>query len=300
MSVNIPPQTISNKPVSSQKIENTATKSVVSNPVVSEAAVQDAVKVNAYPRPVIQKAKMPPQIPVFKQDIAAKVGETIFTTTEKLSNLGENSEVESKAMDFLNAKLSQSKGVVVGDANHSSDLTPTFLTRNMESFKANNVKQIYLEYFRPENQPALDRYFEKGDNLSELGEILVQQSPDGYLNPLPLVQKAKENGIRCFGINTKGTTIERNKAWVSVIEKNFSSLKTDEKYLVLCGSGHLQGSMNFNFGGGNSIEELLNNAPALRTSDSIIRTNSDRIFEYNKFNQISDNYAQLVFPEGIH
>lgn len=301
MSVNILPQPISNKPVPAQKIENSANKSAVSNPVVSGAAVADSGSgiVNSYPRPVIQKTKMPPQVPAFRQDIAAKVGETIFTATEKLSNLGENSEVETKAMDFLNAKLSQSKGVVVGDANHASDLTPNFLARNMESFKKNNVKQIYLEYFRPENQPALDRYFEKGDNLSELGEILVQQSPDGYLNPLPLVQKAKENGIRCFGINAKGTPVERNKAWVGVIEKNFSSLKPDGKYMVLCGSGHLQGGMNFNFGGGNSIEELLNNAPALRTSDSVIKTNSDRIFEYNKFNQISENYAQLVFPESV-
>ena len=300
MSVNISSPVIPNKSVSFQKLEDNANKNVVSNPVVSGAAVQNVgmEMPSKYPTPVIQKTKMPPQIPVFRQDIAAKVGETIFTTTEKLSNLGENSEVESKAMDFLNAKLSQNKGVVVGDANHSCDLTPNFLARNMESLKENNVKQLYLEYFRPENQPALDRYFEKGDNISELGEILVKQSPDAYLNPLPLVQKAKENGIRCFGINEKGTPIERNKAWGETVAKNSQNLKDNEKYLLMCGSGHLQGGMDFKFKDGNSIEEILK-VPALRTSESIIRTNSDKIFEYNKYNQMGDSYAQLVFPEKL-
>lgn len=292
-----------NKPVSSQRNENSVNRNVVPNPVVSGADVQNSgaevqkKSYMAYPRPVIQNSPISntdPQIPAFRQNNDAKIGEVVFATNEKLSNLGENSQVENKSMDFVKSKLAQNNGMVVGDANHALDLTPTFLARNMDELKNSNVKQIYLEYFRPENQQALDRYFEKGDNLSELATISVTQTPNS--NPLPLVQKAKENGIRCFGINAKGTPIERNKAWSETVSKNSQSLKDGEKYVLLCGSGHLQGGMNFDFGGGNSIEELLK-VPALKTKDSIVNQNSDRIFEYNKFNQINDNYAQLVFPE---
>lgn len=298
MSVNIPPQIATNKPVSTQNIKNNADKTAVPNPVANAQKVQ-GINTDvplAYPRLVIIQSNIQPPNGSLQQDMAAKVGEVLCVTAEKLSDFGENSEVEAKAMGFAKTKLSQSKGLVVGDANHACDLTPNFLARNMEDLKSSKVKQIYLEYFRSENQPALDRYFEKGDNLSELGEILVKQSPCGCLNPLPLVQKARENGVKCFGINSKGTPIERNKSWSEIVVKNSQKLDEGEKYLLMCGSGHLQGGMNFDFNGGSSIEELLQ-VPALRTSDTIIRANSDKIFEFNKFQQINDNYAQLVFPE---
>lgn len=158
--------------------------------------------------------------------------------------LGQNSNLEKKALSWLLKALKRNKGVIIGDCPHSRPHTKHFVSRNLGEFKAAGVKHIYSEYFNPTHQEALDRFFVNGDNIDEIKSILLGSLGRDYA--IDMLKESRRLGIKTFGIemsNNCDSLVERNKHWVSVANIHAKELLPEEKFILFGGSAHISNDM---------------------------------------------------------
>lgn len=185
---------------------------------------------------------------------------------------GSDGRIKGTTLDLTSQLLSKNQGVFIGET-HANPMARDFLRSDMPSLKQQGVKALFVECIEKKNQGFLDAFYRSKTPADEQRALArlesVLQSTWGYDTQgyMALIQSAKQNGVRVFGIDERkgpfanrvpedGTreTTWRNQFWAratnDVMSKEFGK---QDKFVVLGGSGHSGGKLSYSNEGQGSV-----------------------------------------------
>ncbi len=184
--------------------------------------------------------------------------------TEIQMQVGNDGRITGTPLDLTSKLLVKNQGVFIGE-KHSDSMARDFLRTNMPSLKSQGVKAVFLECIEKKNQGLINAFYDAKTPANEQKALARLESaleatwghdPKGYVD---LIQSAKTNGVRVFGIderngpfsgrvpedNTRGSTW-RNQFWArttnEVMSKQFNNR---DKFVLLGGNAHAAGKLSY-------------------------------------------------------
>lgn len=178
--------------------------------------------------------------------------------------VGSDGRIKGTTLDLTSQLLAKNQGVFIGE-KHKNTMARDFLRDNMSSLKSQGVKAVFLECIEKKNQGFVDAFYQaktpadEQKALARLESVLQStwgHDPKGYV---ALMQSAKQNGVRVFGIDerkgpfagrvpedTTRETTWRNQFWArttnEVMSKEFSNR---DKFVLLGGNAHSAAKVSY-------------------------------------------------------
>ena len=172
-------------------------------------------------------------------------------------------ELPAQPENILSTILEHNEGVIIGESDHGESSPKKLLIDNMPQLKKSGVTTLFLEHILSDTQQEMLDAYLKSDSLDmpvmlknyleylDTGHRrrLTTDSPVGFLD---LVIAAKRHGIRIIAIDTVtsystgGELIMDTKKRALMMNyiaarkiAEYQTTKGNEKYIVLCGSMHI-------------------------------------------------------------